>query len=617
MPARDDAPPGPDDTRGFRIGINLSALTLGGGGMRQYALQLLPWMLRLSPHRLVVFYHLQGWPSLATVLRRLGPAERGRVEAVEIDRQEQVFEHAHHFDVYFSPLNGLGPDLLDRPTLSTIADVQEQFFPQYFTAEQLRGRALVYPHTAHAVTTLLTLSEFSKKSICDAFGVPPDRVRAIPLAANDDIVGACPHWPHELGEPPDRFIFYPANLYPHKDHATLLDALVLLHRRGIDCGGVLTGQPAQPGIDIEAEIARRGLAGRVRWLGHVAAPTLRWLYENALALCFPSRFEGFGMPLVEAMLCGCPVVATASSCIPETVGDAALLVEPTAEAFADAVAGLLADPARRSDLIARGRARAAQFSARRLAADTLRAIEDAVASFHPSRPQGAGAGTITFVVRPAAGGRALADTLASIAFEAEEHDEVFVLAAPEQLDATAQALCANMGVVRFVEPRRADWLQAVGRDQVWLLHEGEQVSEGATRAALAVLAAKPGASAAVGQVLRRASDGGLAGVDYMPPRAGQPRQWGAVPGCAVVWRTAFLRGQRARVVGPGWTAAILAGVGDVAFVYRTFATTPPSGPATPLGRRAAGARALVRRMPAWVQRPLRGLYRRVAARGRG
>jgi glycosyltransferase involved in cell wall biosynthesis len=613
--ADETAPDDPPAGQGFRIGINLSGLTLGGGGMRQYVLQLLPWLLRLSAHRFVVFYHLQGWPSLASLLRRLSPEQRGRLELVEVHRQEDVFAHAGRFDVYFSPLNGFGPDLLDRPTLSTIADVQEQFFPHYFTAESLGHRAAIYPHTAHAVTTLLTISEFSRESICKAFGVPPAKVRAVHLAPNDDLVAAPPRWPAELGEPPGRFVFYPANLYPHKNHAALLDALALLRERGIECECVLTGRPAEPGIDLNAEVARRHLAGRVRWLGHVAGPTLRWLYENAVVLCFPSQFEGFGMPLVEAMLCGCPVVANPSSSVPEICGGAALLVPASGEAYADAVAALLADPAMRDELVARGRTRAQHFSARRLAEETLHAIEDAVAGFHPPRPTGAGAGTLTFVVRPRAGGRALVETLTSVAFEAEEHDEVLVTAEPGQLDGAARTLCANLGIVRFVPPGGAGWLMEVNREQVWVLDEGRQVCEGAARAALAALAAEPAAPAVVGEVLWRAGGGALAGAAYLPPRVGEPRQWHDPPACAVVWRTAFLRGHGGTPAADRPAAALGGDPGGLP-LYRTLATAPAPATAPPppgfRGLVGATGKALVRRMPGWVRRPLRGLYHRVA-----
>src|SRR5262245_24084686 len=131
----------------LRVGVNLFPLTLGGGGMRQYVLQLLPWLLRLSGHALVLFHGAHGLPSLAGMLRRLSLPERRRVRMVTVEDQEEIFGHAQDFDVFFCPLNCLAPDLLDRPTLATLADVQERFFPQYFTRADLEARAKFYPHT--------------------------------------------------------------------------------------------------------------------------------------------------------------------------------------------------------------------------------------------------------------------------------------------------------------------------------------------------------------------------------------------------------------------------------------------------------------------------------------
>src|SRR5262249_39838800 len=220
-------------------------------------------------------------------LRQLSPAERARVQAVEVEHQDEVFAHAARFDLYFCPLNGFAPDLLDRPTVGTLADVQQQFFPEYFTPEQLAPPALVYPRMARAVTTLIPISEFSRRSICRAFGVPPEKVRVTHLAANEQMRRADPEWPGHLPRLPGRFVVYPANLYPHKNHECLLEALALLRRRGFRCGGVLTGHEASPGVAIGERIAEHGLGGEVLWLGHVAPGVLRHLYERALALCFP------------------------------------------------------------------------------------------------------------------------------------------------------------------------------------------------------------------------------------------------------------------------------------------------------------------------------------------
>jgi glycosyltransferase involved in cell wall biosynthesis len=639
----------------LRIGVNLFSLASHGGGMRQYVLQVLPWLLRLSPCRLLLFYHWQGQPSLAAMLRRLPAALRNRIRTVLVENQNNIFGHADDFDVLFCPLCALAPDLLDRPIVATIPDIQERFFPQYFTTDQLAARAYCYPYTSHAVTTLLTLSEFSKRTMCEAFGVAPARVRAIHLAPSDDIVGVRPDWPAQLGPLPERYVFYPANLYPHKNHKTLLEALRILNtERGIDCACLLTGRAVEPGTDIHAETAARGLGEKVRWLGHVSGSTLRYLYEHAVAVCFPSEFEGFGMPLAEAMLCGCPVVATPAASIPEIVGDAALLVECTPQAFADAVARLLIDPAGRRDLIARGRDHARRFDVRRLAGETLQALEEAAASFEQERAAPR-TQPVSFVVRPTGGGPALAETLARLSFEVEDHDEVLLLAAAEAMGAEVRTLCENMGVVRFLPPgRRSDaWLDEVHNEYLYYLREGDWPSEGATRTALAAFAERPECQAVVGQALRRDVADHLAEVCYLPPRAwrldGEPApapstvswwrrfglgQEGEPPAAAVFWRAPHLRIYRRLLGGPSWPAEALARAGQRTSIrYRTFvsvaaemphvsAAAPPTGAAAqppawrrvvarPLVRLRTPGRAVARRLPAWLRQPLRGLYRRM------
>ncbi len=574
----------------LRIGVNLVALNSNGGGMRQYVLQLLPWMLRQSEHHLVLFYHWRSQPTIAILLRRLRPSERNRVRCVFIVDQDEIFGHADDFDVYFCPLNCLAPDLLDRPTLAMLPDIQDHFFPHYFSEEQRSLRDYFYPQRCRAVTTLLTISQFSRQTICDAFELPPEKVRAIHLAANDEVREARPEWPDALGDLPGRFLFYPANLYPHKNHKALLDAVRLLKERGLDCACLMTGQPSQPGIDIDAEIRARGLQEQARWLGHVSAGALRHLYENAVALCFPSEFEGFGMPLVEAMECGCPVIATPAACIPEIVGDAAMLIDGTPEALADAVARLLRDREARRDLIARGRARARRFHPSRLAQETLEAIEEAVVRFWEPPSSSREAQAITYVVHPRAGGRDLIETLSSLAFEVRDHDEILVLAERDSLMMDARILCENLRIVRFLPPDA--WLDEVHHDYLFYLQEGGRISEGATQAALAEFAEDSDCQAVVGEVLGRDDGEKLARVAYMPPQMDRPGRVAATagrdavswrvevrgqmqepPAAAVFWRTAHLRRQRRLLAEMSWPIrALEMAEAQVRVCSRTFAS---------------------------------------------
>lgn len=605
----------------LRIGVNLVALVSNGGGMRQYVLQLLPWMLRQSAHELVLFYHWRSQPTIATMLRRLSRSERNRVRTAFIVDQSEIFGHADDFDVYFCPLNCLAPDLLDRPTLAMLPDIQDHFFPQYFTDEQRFLRNYHYSRSAHAVTTLLTISQFSRRTICDAFDLPPERVRVVHLASNDEVREACPEWPTALGDLPDRFVFYPANLYPHKNHKALLDAVRLLNERGIDCACVMTGQPAQPGIDIDEEIRVRGLEGKARWLGHVTAGTLRHLYERALAMCFPSEFEGFGMPLVEAMECGCPVIASATASIPEVASDAALLIDGTPEAFADAIARLLHDSQERDELIARGRNRSRRFQPRRLARETLRAIEEAVGRFWGVRASVAESPPISYVVRPHSGGGPLLRTLARLAFEVRDHDEVLILAPQHALSPDAQTLCENLRVVRFLPSGNSadDWLKESRNEYLYYLQEGDWIGEGSTRTALTAFVADPTCQAVVGEVLVRDKCDKLANVAYLPPsparrgaRAHGESRWRSEgktpPPSAVFWRTDHLRRNRRLLAEASWSLLVLEQAGpDARACPRTFASTDAAGGFLRLRRRIE---SLKRRCGVW----LRALPHRVRAR---
>jgi glycosyltransferase involved in cell wall biosynthesis len=557
------------------------------------------------------------------MLRRLAPDLRRRVRPVPIENQEAIYAHAHRFDVFFCPLNALMPDLLDRPTLATLADVQEQFFPQYFTQEQLTTRGWLYPRTARASTILFTLSEFSKQSICEKFGVAPDKVHVAYLAPDDEDLHAAPEWPGHLPPLPERFVFYPANLYPHKNHEMLLQAVRILRDRGSDCGCVLTGHPTHPGTPIEERIAAHGLRDRVFWLGHVAPGALRYLYEHAVALCFPSQFEGFGMPLVEAMHCGCPVLASPVASIPEVVGDAGLLVQPSAPAFADAVMRLLAEPRLREELAAKGRARAERFTARALAETTLRGIDYAITRFTGFHHNKATRSRVSYVVRVYAGGPALARTLASLCYELRDHDEILVIGERRRMDAAVLALCDNLEAVRFLPP--GNWIDAVGNETVCYFREGDHLREGASQAALAAFAESPGWQAVVGEALAVDARGRYVAGRFVPPRSPQQLQGIAVPPATVFWRRSFLQ-KHGGMLSPRFRAGpvlALAG-GAVRLLERTLAAVETvvearyDGPG--LARRLVGSlgraarrfpsarRAVIKLLPRRLEAALRGWY---------
>jgi alpha-1,3-rhamnosyl/mannosyltransferase len=157
------------------------------------------------------------------------------------------------------------------------------------------------------------------------------------------------------------FFLYPAITYTHKNHATLLDAVALLRRDRPDVRLVLTGGSGDAEESVRARITGLGLGDAVLRVGRVPRPVLDWLIDHAAAVVFPSTFEGFGLPVIEAMASGCPVIAANATALPEVLDGAGVLVAPQdPNAWRDAMAAQLGSS--RAAAAAAGRARAARFA---------------------------------------------------------------------------------------------------------------------------------------------------------------------------------------------------------------------------------------------------------------
>ncbi|MCL6647698.1 MAG: glycosyltransferase family 4 protein [Chloroflexi bacterium] len=171
---------------------------------------------------------------------------------------------------------------------------------------------------------------------------------------------------YQLAEP---YLLYVGTLEPRKGVDTLIAALALLEGRPLVA---LVGAPGWASERLQQQVVHAGLAGRVRFLHYVPADDLPALYGAALGFVLPSRYEGFGLPVLEAMACGAPVVTTTAGALPEVAGEAALLVPPDdPPALAAALARLWDDPELRQRLIAAGQARAQHFTSEREARQTL------------------------------------------------------------------------------------------------------------------------------------------------------------------------------------------------------------------------------------------------------
>ena len=265
-----------------------------------------------------------------------------------------------HAPAYVAPLVGVHPLVL------TIHDVSYERHPEWYPYRRDPLRRWFYRRSALAADAILTDSEFSRSEIVAAYRVPADRVFVVPLGVGPPFTPG----PAEASALPagvvPPYVLHVGDLHVRRNLAMLVDAVCEVRRRREALRGlqlVLAGQDRGVGADLMSRAAERGHPDMVRLLGAVTDATLITLYRRANALAYPSRYEGFGLPLLEAMACGVPVVAARAGAIPEVVGDAAVLIDPDAAAgFADAIEHVLVS----SDLAARLReasaARAAMFS---------------------------------------------------------------------------------------------------------------------------------------------------------------------------------------------------------------------------------------------------------------
>ena len=247
------------------------------------------------------------------------------------------------------------------PAVLTVHDLQVLAFPEFFSPLKRTYLRAALPRSVRRAAAICVPSAFVAGTVRDAFAVDAHRLTVVPHGLRPS--GGPPTPTAVLREKyglPERFVVYPAITHPHKDHVTLLRALARLD--GV--GEVLLGGRGRADGEVGAAIEHLGLAGRVVRPGRISDADRDGCYRAALALAFPSRYEGFGAPVLEAMALGCPVVAADATALPEVVGDAGLLVAPgNVDAWAEALTNVAADPALRDRLADAGRRRAAVMTA--------------------------------------------------------------------------------------------------------------------------------------------------------------------------------------------------------------------------------------------------------------
>jgi glycosyltransferase involved in cell wall biosynthesis len=231
-------------------------------------------------------------------------------------------------DAIHFPLSVMLPPVDSPPAATTVLDIQHEVFPEFFSRAELAYRRRVYGWTVRRSRIVITISEHAREALIERLGLAPERVRAIHLAVD-----------HGRFTPDSRsrepFLLYPANRWRHKNHERLFEAFALVRRERPELRLVLTGA-GHEGLSLPEGVESRG---------HVSLDELVELYRTATALVYPSLYEGFGIPCVEAMACGCPVAASRVASLPEVCGDAAVYFDPmSAESIADGIRRVLDRP---------------------------------------------------------------------------------------------------------------------------------------------------------------------------------------------------------------------------------------------------------------------------------
>jgi glycosyltransferase involved in cell wall biosynthesis len=275
----------------------------------------------------------------------------------------------YHAPAYTAPLWGVHPQVL------TIHDVSYERRPEWNAYRNDPLRRWFYRASARAADRIVTDSSFSRQEIVAAYGISGERIHVVPLAAADTFSpgafdpGALPPG---VRQP---YVLHVGDLHVRRNLATALAAILALRRVDPRCRTVTlvcAGIDRGTGPALRAQAVEADDPSALVLTGAVDERALLNLYRAAAVLAYPSRYEGFGLPILEAMRCGLPVVGANGSSIPELVGDAGLLEdELDVEGWRDALQHVLTNPAAAATLRAASRARAARFSWTRTATETL------------------------------------------------------------------------------------------------------------------------------------------------------------------------------------------------------------------------------------------------------
>ncbi len=348
----------------MRIGFDVTSLAVTRSGVGTYTANLLDHLRHAPDDVLVPLAHRP--VLLGPTAERVGRGRRLNktfwMQAVLPRELDRLGIEIAHFT------NGVAPLVAPCPIVLTVHDMTLWLYPRYHPLRRLLTVRPILPLAVRRASAIVAVSQSAKRDLVRILGVPPERVhvvhsaaapcfRPLPLGAGLDTV-------RQAYGLPDRFVLFVGSLEPRKNLVRLLEAFARLDpdlRASV--GLVLAGPRGWKDTPIFEAVQRLGIAGSVRFLGYVPSDRLVELYNLAEVLAFPSLYEGFGLPVVEAMACGTAVLTTRRGGLAEAAGEAAEFVEPLrVESIQAGLERVLRDSTRRDELRALGLAQASRFS---------------------------------------------------------------------------------------------------------------------------------------------------------------------------------------------------------------------------------------------------------------
>jgi glycosyltransferase involved in cell wall biosynthesis len=335
-----------------RVGLSLLTLVPGvSGGSEIYARELARALGRSGTleYELVlptIAADVDGLKAVVATEYRASMTMHGRLRGmVGAVAGRTVRRRLAAYDVVHFPLTVMVPPVRSRPVVTSILDVQHTYYPEFFSRSERAYRAVVYGWTARLSDLVVTISTHAARTIGERLDVPEERIRVIPFGLDHARFRPGP-------ERRENFLVFPARGWPHKNHERLFEAFSVVRTRRPGLRLLLPGYEGRVPEGVEA-------------LGWTQQDEIARLYRTAAAMVFPSLYEGFGQPPLEAMACGCPVASSNAASLPEVCGDGAALFDPASvEEMTAAIETVLDDD---GSLVRRGIANAARYSWERAA----------------------------------------------------------------------------------------------------------------------------------------------------------------------------------------------------------------------------------------------------------